>query len=213
MLFMEPSDVITAHRDSANAEIPTELKRYFIFKPVVTDDGTNEDENLGFRTEITELLLSDYSLKDIELIRALFRSELECERAIWRHDNLYQLSFYLYSLGQLEDTFLLYEAKYGLRHMDASTMQDRYSITVGHEPNEVIEYVENCLRNNPDLRNDYSALSDELQGIIDYPDYDSIADYSRFIHGYFFGHENVATESKHNENPPKSLNKPWWKFW
>jgi hypothetical protein len=210
---MEPSGVITAYRDSANAKILTELQQYFIFKQIITNDGTTEDENLNIRTELTELLLSDYSLKDIELIRALFRAELECERAIWRHDNLYQLSFYLYSLGQLEDTFLLYEAKYGLRHMDASTMQDRYSITVGHEPSEVIKYVEDRFRDNPNLRNDYSGLLDELQGIIDCPDYDSIADYSRFIRGYFFGHENVALNPDSNENLSKAPNKPWWKFW
>lgn len=195
---MNPFDIIRACRASANAERLTELQPYFIFKPLLTNDGSTEDQNLNFRTELTELLLSDYSLKDIELIRSLFRAELDCERAISRHDNLYQLSFYLYSLKQLEDTFLLYEAKYGLQHMDASTMQDRYSITVGHEPDEVIRYVENRFRDNPALRNHYSGLPDELQGIIHYPDYDSIADYSRFIHGYFFGHEDDATASEGN---------------
>ena len=210
---MEASELIAAYRESFNAETLTDLKRYFTFRPVMTDDNSTEDENLSFRTEVTELLLSDYSLRDIELIRALFRSELECERAIWRHDNLYQLSFYLYSLGQLEDTFLLYEAKYGLRHMDASTMQDRYSITVGHEPTEVIKYVEDSFKDNPDIRNDYSGLLDELQSIIDYPDYDSIADYSKFIRGYFFEHENGAIETVINEDLPKAPKRSWWKFW
>ena len=210
---MEPSFVIAAYRDPAKVEVMPELQHYLIFKPIKNNDGTTEDENLSFRTELTELLLSDYSLKDVELIRTLFRSELKCERAIWRHDNLYQLSFYLYSLGQLEDAFLLYEAKYGLKHMDASTMQDRYSITVGHEPDEVIKYVEERFRDNPNLRNDYSGLLDELQSIIDYPDYDSIADYSRFIRGYFFGHENVAMNPDSKENLSKAPNKPWWKFW
>lgn len=190
---MNPSDVLAAFRDSSDAKILTELQPYFTFKPVRIDDATTEDENLEFRTALTELLLSDYSVKDSPLIRALFKAELECERAIWRHDNLYQLSFYLYSLGQLEDTFLLYEAKYGLRHMDASTMQDRYSITVGHEPDEVIKYVEGCFQTNPELYKDYAELIEELQDIIDDPDYDSIADYSTFIRGYFFGHENAST--------------------
>lgn len=210
---MEPAAVILAYRDFADANILTDLERFFIFKPFNTYNGTTEDENLRFRTELTKLLLVDYSLRDVEFIRALFRSELECERAIWRHDNLYQLSFYLYTLGQMEDAFLLYDAKYRLRHMDASTMQDRYSITVGREPAEVIKFVEDCFRDAPNLRNDYSGLLDELQGIIDYPDYDSIAEYSKFIHGYFSGHENVATEQYIDEEPPKTPNRPWYKFW
>ena len=210
---MEPSVVISAYRDPIKAQILPELEEYFVFKPMQTADGATEDKNLNFRTQLTELLLSDYSLKDIDLIRMLFRAELECERSIWRHDNLYQLSFYLYSLGQLEDTFVLYETKYRLKHMDASTMQDRYSITVGHEPDEVIKYVEARFRENPNLRNDYSGLLDELQSIIHEPDYDSVSDYSRFIRGYFFGHENVAINSDSNENVPRISKRRWWKFW
>lgn len=210
---MEPSAIISAYRSSFSSEAPHDLKQYFAFKPTKLSDDTIEDENLGFRTEITEALLNDFSLADIKLIRELFRAELDCERAIWRHDNLYQLSFYLYSLGQMEDTFLLYEAKYGLRHMDASTMQDRYSITVGHEPSEVIKYVESRFHDDPSLRNDYSGLIDELQSIIDAPDYESIANYSQFIRGYFFGHENVGITPDSNDDVPPAPKRPWWKFW
>lgn len=209
---MEPSAIISAYRNPPSSEAPNDIKQYFAFKPTKLSDDTIEDENLNFRTEITEALLNDFSLADIKLIRELFRAELDCERAIWRHDNLYQLSFYLYSLGQMEDTFLLYEAKYGLRHMDASTMQDRYSITVGHEPTEVINYVESRFQEDPSLRNDYSGLRDELQGIIDAPDYDSIANYSKFIRGYFFGHDNGKINPDNKDGAPTAPRR-WWKFW
>jgi hypothetical protein len=210
---MEASAIISSYRNSLTTEIPQDLRQCFTFRPTNLSDGTIQDENLGFRTEITERLLNDFSLADIKLIRELFRAELDCERAIWRHDNLYQLSYYLYSLGQMEDTFLLYEAKYGLRHMDASTMQDRYSITVGHEPNEIIKYVEDRFENNPLLRNDYFGLIEELQRIIDEPDYESITAYSRFIRGYFFGNENVEINPESNDDVLTTPKRRWWKFW
>ncbi|MVM30775.1 hypothetical protein GO755_12100 [Spirosoma sp. HMF4905] len=189
---MEPSAIIYSYRNSLPSEALHDLKQYFAFKLKKLSEDIIADENLGFRNSVTEALLNDFSLADIKLVRELFHAELDCERTIWRHDNLYQLSFYLYSLGQMEDAFLLYEAKYGLGHMDASTMQDRYSITVGHEPNEVIKYVKSRFQDAPDLKNDYPQLVDELQSIIDDPDYESIADYSKFIRGYFLGHSNIA---------------------
>ena len=210
---MEPTAIISAYRNSLSSDATSDLRRYFAFKPTIPQDETAEDENLGVRTAITEALLHDFSLADIKLIRELFHAELDCERAIWRHDNLYQLSFYLHSLGQMEDSFLLYDAKYELKHMDASTMQDRYSITVGHDPSEVIKYVEARFEEDPSLRDNYSGLIDQLQSIIDNPDYDSIDDYSQFIRGYFFGHESVATNAVSNEGAQSVAKRPWWKFW
>lgn len=208
---MDASTIISAYRDPSQSNALTEIRQSFIFNPKKTVNETIKDENLELRTEITEALLHDFSLADIKLIRELFKAELDCEHTIWRHDNLYQLSFYLYSLGQLEDTFLLYEAKYGLKHMDASTMQDRYSITVGHEVNEVQKYVYSRFEKDPNLKDNYSGLLDELQGIIDEPDYDSIAEYKKFVRGYFYGHDNVDKEIE--PIPPNQPNKPWWKFW
>jgi uncharacterized protein YihD (DUF1040 family) len=94
--------------------------------------------------------------------------------------------------------------------MDSSTMQDRYSITVGHEVNEVIEYVQSRFKTSPDLKVAYPELLNELQGIINEPDYDSISDYTLFIRGYFYGHENIAAKTGDISNIPK---KSWWKFW
>lgn len=179
--------IISDYRDPAQAGTLSQYHDYIAFKPTNPLDETVEDENLDHRTQLTEALLNDFSLADLKLIRELFNAELECERVIWRHDNLYQLSFYLYSLGQLEDSFLLYEAKYGLSHMDASTMQDRYSITVDHEPTEVIAYVESCFAKDPKLRLKYPTLLEELQGIIDCPDFDSVASYTASLRMYFRG--------------------------
>jgi hypothetical protein len=197
---MKPSDIIKAYRKLSPDETDAELKTFFEFKPIKRNESDRvEDKNLKCRTEVTDALLNDYSLADRRLIRVLFRAEIECERAIYRHDNLYQLSFYLYSLGQMEDSFLLYEAKYDIGHMDACTMQDRTSITVGHEPIEVIKYVEKRFEEDPKLKTVYAGLIKELQGIIDCPDYESIEEYSRFVRGYFFGHD--------------SPRRAWWKFW
>lgn len=182
---MEAPEILSAFRNADGVYTLQTLHSYVKFKPVTTEEGEMEDENLEVRSELTRILLFDYSQADIELIRMMFRAELECERATWRHDSLYQLSFYLYSLGQMEDSLLLYEAKYESGHMDCCTMQDRYSITVGHEPTEVMKYVEDRFQKDPGLRHRYSGLLEQLQDIIDHPEYDSVADYSRFIHDYF----------------------------
>jgi hypothetical protein len=208
--IMEAAKFIFTYRREMDPEALDGLAKRFCFTPIERKDGIKTDENLRFRTEVTDALLTDFSLKDIWLIRQLFKEELKCEREIWRHDNLYQLSFYLYSLGQLEDTFLLYEAKYGILHMDSSIMQDRTSLTVGHEIDEVIQYVRDEFEKKPALQKNYPELVNELQNLKDKPDYDSVADYTLFLRGYFYGHEKVSgrviTDSHTTE-------KPWWKFW
>lgn len=209
---MEPSEVIAAYRNPASEQSLLRLRTYFSFKPIGALDETGEDANLDFRTKLTEALLNDFSLADIRLIREMFRAELDCERTVWRHDNLYQLSFYLYSLGQLEDTFVLYESKYILRHMDACTMQDQHFVTVGHEPNIVINYVESCFSNNPNLREDYAGLIKVLKNLCDDQQHATVEEYTRAIRGYFFGHDDDESGQAATASPTLPR-KPWWRFW
>jgi hypothetical protein len=210
---MEPSAIISAYRDAKQDDEISHVSRYFSFTPVGPLVGGGVDANLEVRTELTEALLNDFSLRDIRLIRDMIREEIDCERAVWKHDNLYQLSFYLYSLGQIEDTFLLYEAKYGTRHMDASTMQDQYSISVGHEPDEVIAYVQQRFDRDPGLKENYPNIIRQLESIRDDKEHGSIAEYSTFISGYFFGHGGNLTDEVEQTTSAISPRRPWWKFW
>ena len=109
---MTSKEIILHTRLSKDLEIPKYLLEMFAFKPTEPLRETSMDLNIDFRTEIVEELLNDFSNKDLVLIRQLYREELACERLIWRHDNIYQLSYYLFELGQLQDCFLIYEAKY-----------------------------------------------------------------------------------------------------
>jgi hypothetical protein len=210
---MDLSPIISSYRDAKQEDDLSHVRAYFSFNPVGPLGDGGLDVNLEFRTALTQALLNDFSLADIRLIRDMIREEIDCERAIWRHDNLYQLSFYLYSLGQIGDTFLLYEAKYGTGHMDASTMQDQYSISLGHDPDKVIEYVKARFAQNPNLKDNYPDLIQQLESIRDDREYGTIAEYSTFIRGYFFGHgENESSESE-QLTPVISPRRPWWKFW
>ena len=56
---------------------------------------------------------------------AKFDEELKCELETQRHDNLYQLSFYLYKLGNLQDVYRIYNAKFEVRNMDVGMSMDR----------------------------------------------------------------------------------------
>jgi len=89
----------------------------------------------------------------------------------------------------------------------------------------VIDYVESEFKRRPELKEKYPTILDELNGLLEYPDYDSIKDYSKFLKDYFLGPKKAAetinetidmTEpeavpSDHNAN--NKIDKPWWKFW
>ncbi|MGZ3757722.1 MAG: hypothetical protein ACXVAY_04045 [Mucilaginibacter sp.] len=209
---MTASEFIDRYRNFANKGNLSELDELISFKELQSEPNNLTDINLDFRTAVVEQLFDDFSLADIGLIRKLFHEEQACESAIGRHDNLYQLCFYLFTLGQLKDTFILYDAKFNATNMDVGMMLDRESITVGHEVEEVIEYVQNEFLKTPTLRQRYPKILDELLFIKDRPDYDNIASYGKFIKGYFYGHENVISENSHCELNLKD-SKPWWKFW
>jgi hypothetical protein len=218
---MTPKELITQTRLLETSEIPKYLVDTFAFNPTEPLGETSIDLNVDFRIAVVEELLNDFSQKDLTLIRQLYKQELACERLIWRHDNIYQLSYYLFELGQTEDCFLIYEAKYQIRHMDISTMMDREMLTVGQDIDKVISFVSQKFKDKYGLEQKYEGLLTELVDLKDNPDSDP-EDYKKFIKGYYFGHENQES-SKVNEQDIKSLTnqfsttfenrKPWWKFW
>ena len=185
---MTVAEIISVSRQLNGKDLPVDLVTSFAFKA----DNSRGDFNLDIRTQIVEALLADFSIADINLIRTLFDEELKSEMAIQRHDNLYQLCFYLFHLGQLADTFILYDAKFNAKNMDVGFMLDREMITVGHNIDEVIEYVEMRFRDSPTLKENYSGILEELNGLKEFPDYENIDVYHLFIRGYFYGHHNVS---------------------
>ena len=134
--------------------------------------------------EVTQALYSDVSLADLELLRRLMAEELHCEAVTWAHASLYQLAFYLFRLGQPEDVFLIYEAKYGTGHMDASCVMDREMLTLGHAPDEMLRYVEARFAAELNLREQYPELLERLRELKDDEEF-SLAEYTRFIENYF----------------------------
>jgi hypothetical protein len=205
---MTAKEFITDYRNSTEKESLNDL---ISFKPTLKENITT-DANFDFRKEVVKSLLNDFALADIILIRKLFTEEVICEKTTSRHDNLYQLAFYLFNLGQIVDTFILYDAKFNAKSIDAGTMLDRTSITVGHEIEDVISYVQKEFEKSAALKQKYPQILYELKSLQENPDYDNIADYTNFINGYFYGHKKTVSE-RENENPTEINFKPWWKFW
>jgi len=177
---MTAPELIATYRKSPTEQTLLGLATHFRFEPILK--GTiPADLNFEFRTGVVNELLDSFSLYDVKLIRSLFQEEVNCDRATWGHGNLYQLCFYLYSLGQLEDVFILYDAKYNAPNMDTGIMLDRQAITVGHEVEEIITYVESRFNEYPILINKYPNMLADLKDLQLNPDYASIATYSQFI--------------------------------
>jgi hypothetical protein len=181
---MTPKALITQIRFLENAEIPKYLIDKFAFNPTKPLSETSIDLNLDFRIAVVEELLHDFSQKDLPLVRHLYRQELDCERLIWRHDNIHQLSYYLFELGQLEDCFLIYEAKYQIKHIDIATIMDREMLSLGHDIEEVIAFVAQKFKDNAALAQKYEGLLTKLIDLKDNPDSDP-EDYKKFIKGYY----------------------------
>jgi hypothetical protein len=188
---MTASELISTYRQLSDGKPSLELFDSFSFKPIDNNGGDSLDVNLAFRTEIVEALLHDFSKDDIHLIRQLFTEEMKCELATQRHDNLYQLCYYLYDIGDLQDAFIIYDAKFNAKNMDVGCMLDREMMTVGHDVDDVIKYVQHEFKNNPTLENQYSNILTELNGLKEFPDYENTEAYSKFIKGYFFGHDPI----------------------
>jgi hypothetical protein len=217
---MTAADLIAAFRQPTSYASISELTTYFSFQPWQPQYGYATDANQLFRAIIVDALLPDFSLTDHRLIQALFAEEMKCEAATRQHESLYQLSFYLYELGQLENTFRLYEAKYCTQNMDVAILMDREMMTVRHEVPDVIQYVEAEFLRELLLKARYPTILEELNGLLEHPDYTSIEDYRSFIRGYFYGREDEDGEGDSVDTmPTASLSgyearpKPWWKFW
>lgn len=182
---MNVSEFISIYRQSVDKEILSELIPFFAFKPVENEDGDLEDANLAFRTEIVEEILYDFSKTDHSLIKALFSEEIKCEEETWVHDNLHQLCFYLYTIGDLEDIFILYSAKYHATHMDAACVLDRDMITLGYDVDMVIEFVTNKFKRDPLLKERFSKILWVLNYIKTHTYHPEC--YTQFINQYFLG--------------------------
>jgi hypothetical protein len=218
---MTPKELIAQTRLLDLTELPKHLVDTFAFNPTEPLGETSIDLNVDFRIEVVEELLHDFSKKDLPLIRELYKQELACERLIWRHDSIYQLSYYLFELGHIEDCFLIYEAKYQIQHMDIATMMDRHMLTVGHDLDKVISFVSQKFK-DPEIKEQFDGLLEELTDLKENPDYASNEEYKKFLKGYFFGHEttpSVKLSKKERDAyirevfPTMNYGKPWWKFW
>ncbi|MFT5822848.1 MAG: hypothetical protein ACI8ZM_004105 [Crocinitomix sp.] len=114
----------------------------------------------------------------------LFDEELKCELETGRHDNLYQLSFYLYKLGNLQDVYRIYTAKYDAKNMDVGMSMDSGMLYMNNKIEDVIDFVKN------DISNKNPKVLETLIDLKDYPDYESEETYFTFINGYFYGHKS-----------------------
>jgi len=214
---MSPKELIAQTRLLTSTELPAHLVDTFAFKIAEFLGEASIDLNADFRSEVVKELLNDFSKIDLPLIRELYKQELACERLIWRHDNIHQLSYYLFELGQMEDCFLIYEAKYQIKQMDSATIIDREMLTVGHNIDDVISFVSQKLKDNPELEDKYNGLVEQLNNLKENPDCDN-EEYKKFIKGYYFGHDKSTQSNQDtlNEVVSKQEQKdknPWWKFW
>jgi hypothetical protein len=215
---MDAPNFIAVYRQPAPTTSLAQLAALIAFEPGKPEFGYPTDKNLEFRAAVVDALLPDFSLTDYELIQVLFAEEMKCEAAIRRHDSLYQLCFYLYELGQLPDTFRLYEVKFKATNMDVGILLDREMITVGHEVPEVVAYVQEVFTKEPPLRARFPTLLEELHELVEQPDYESRAQYRASIQEYFYGHEEDPATSP---PIPPTVNvsgyqprlKPWWRLW
>ena len=187
---MEAQEIIKQCREGNE---PSVYLKHFQYKA-----NGSQDCNLEKRTQVVESLLNSFTNKDIELIRLLYLEEINCELAIERHDNLYQICYYLYSLGNLEDVYKIYSAKFDSSNFDTATMLDRGMLYMSHKIEEVMSFVKNQNSQNRENR------LKELQDLKDQPDDESEQDYQTFINGYFFGHKGPSSLNPSNK---------WWQFW
>ncbi|MBP2832613.1 hypothetical protein J8281_10495 [Aquimarina sp. U1-2] len=150
------------------------------------------DNNFTIRAEIVEVLLEDFSNKDVELIRLLFHEEFKCVLETGRNLCLYQLCFYLYNLGNLEDIYRVYSAKYGGNNMDVQISIDRSMLYMNTTIERVINYVENDFKTKESNKKKYPEILTKLYDLKEEPDYESEEAYNLFISGYFYGHQNIG---------------------
>lgn len=190
---MTSKEIINISRSSENSI--KELSKYFEFKKNLALSAS--DDNLQLRTQIVNDLLVDFTDKDLKLIQLLFDEELKCELETRRHDNLYQLCFYLYEIGNLSDVYRIYTAKYKTKNMDVGSVIDSSMLYMSHKINEVIEFVKK------DSTNNQTELITILEELKINPVFEDEQSYKGYINRYFRGATNT---------PTKTLKK-WWQIW
>ncbi len=124
-------------------------------------EGNIVDANLLLRTELTTLLLDDFSTSDIELIRSLLIEELKCEKATKTHNNLYTLCYFLFMLEQREDFFLVYEAKFNTAPETGAAI-DWEMLTLGQPVHGIVHYVRAQLTRNSTRLRKYPGINEEV---------------------------------------------------
>ncbi len=226
---MTASEFLIAYRESKNAVLLSRLAyipsienysytveetKESIGIPGTYNSEIHTDKNLSLRTEITEELLNDFSLNDIDLIRFMYDEESKFTYATTYHHNLHQLSYYLYSLQQLEDVFRIYKAKYKTRSMDAGCMLDRHMLTMRHNINDVIAFAQHTFQEKPSLIEENNTLLEELFSLKEDCAYDSEEEYFSYISGYFSPQaQNTPEQLNSQEHNKNTESKHWWKFW
>ncbi len=202
---MTAQKLVSENRQSASG-IPTpSLLDLFKFKPNAGNHviKTN-DSNLRFRTELTGQLLKDFSIRDIHLIRSIFREELICEQKTGQQENLYQLCFYLFSLQQIEDIFLLFEAKFNTSSLETRAAIDWELLTLGHPVDDVVDFVSERLKHDPILLQKYPTIQEEILFLSEHLGKVDFELYQKRLKQYFFelNEPTPATEEPESQNEP-----------
>src|SRR5262249_54058036 len=132
-----------------------------------------DEEHGAVRESLAFALLRDFGPADLPLVRALFVAETE--RACALHDGcgdpLYALCFMLYLLGEKDDVFLIYQAKFS--SMDAGCMIDGQMLTMHRDAANMVAFLEEKFAADPGLRAKYPHLQRIIQELLEDPPYPS----------------------------------------
>lgn len=97
-----------------NPELPPKdiLKNVDFVHNGKKDWRTSDDLNADFREKVTDFIFDSKELKSRALITYLLKAEINyCGAETMMRETLRQLTFMLYSIGEIEDIPLLFEAK------------------------------------------------------------------------------------------------------
>jgi len=181
---MTPAEFIAAVRHADTDVIPGVFESLYAFS-YTNKEKAEYDANAEYRKAIVRELLHDFSLKDIHLIRSLFHHELDCADWIYSNDNLHQLCYYLYELAQLEDVFNIYNARSNAITLEAGGTFDREMLSLRHSVDTVRSYVAHRFTTDPPLESQYPQLMQDLRGLIEYPTYSDLNDYTKYVRTYY----------------------------
>lgn len=182
---MTAKELIAAYRHSPGIETLEKLLPYYACRPLIKNEP-NEIAQPGFRTELIQALLPDFTLEDIDLIRNLLEEETRYEHSPRKRENIYQLCFYLFELKQPIDCFVIYQLQFDNYYTSLSGALDPEMITVGNEIKDMIAYIENEFAVNPALEIQFSGIIGQLNLLFISSSYKSIAAYREFLHAHFY---------------------------